>query len=120
MRLPRRANRLLLLGAALFTAVFYIDFCNFFFQCGCRSLWAGADAHCNIHQPHSRHCPFCIMGPVWQALSFFAIVAAQAVPIYRLPAAWPWALRLLLALAAFPAAASVLGLIAGISTKYWN
>ena len=36
-------------AAAAFTSVFFIDFCNLVYQCGCRSLWAGADAACNIH-----------------------------------------------------------------------
>ncbi|HBY59624.1 MAG TPA: hypothetical protein DEH78_07355 [Solibacterales bacterium] len=119
MRLRRNSRLYLLLGAALVSAVFFIDFCNFFYQCGCRSLWAGADAHCNVHQAHSHHCPFCVIGPVWQALTFFAIVGVQALPIYA-PARWPWPVRLALALAAFPAAASVLGLAAGLATGYWN
>ena len=44
------------------TCLFFINVCNWIFGCGCRSLWAGADAMCNVHLSASRHCPFCSRG----------------------------------------------------------
>jgi hypothetical protein len=107
------------LVAASVTAVFFIDFCNWIYACGCRSLWAGADAHCNIHQPGARHCPFCAIGVAGGGAVFLAIVAPQAYLSFR-PARWAWPFRLLAALAAFPVAGSGIAILLGWRMGYWN
>ena len=33
--------------------------CDLLFRCGCTWVWAGAAAHCNIHNPLPPHCPVC-------------------------------------------------------------
>lgn len=107
------------LVAASVTAVFFIDFCNWIYVCGCRSLWAGADAHCNIHQAGAKHCPFCSIGTFGAATVFFAIVVPQGILSFR-PARWKWPVRLAAALAAFPAVGSVIALSLGEYLGYWN
>lgn len=101
--------------AATVTSVFFIDFCALVFSCGCRSLWAGADAHCNIHTPGVPHCPFCDAAgyAVWAM-----IVAAQAVVAFRLRGAGP-VVRGGLALLMFPIAGGIAAVIAGWATGYW-
>jgi hypothetical protein len=105
--------------AFLFTAVLFINFCAWFYACGCQSLWAGAAEHCNIHQPHAKHCPWCAIGTAGSMTVFGAIVLAQAAVSYRWRASG-WPLRLLLSLAAFPVAGTVLGLLTGWWTGYWS
>jgi hypothetical protein len=101
--------------AAAVTSVFFIDFCALVFQCGCRSLWAGAAEHCNIHTPNVRHCPFCVIGgrAIWAI-----IVAAQAGVAFGLRRVGSATLAIA-ALLAFPAVGGIAALIAGLSTGYW-
>jgi hypothetical protein len=107
-----------LLGAAV-TSVFFIDFCNFVYACGCTHLWAGADAFCNIHNERPPHCPWCSIGMEGFALVYLAILGAQFAAL-RLSAGFGWPLRALLVLTAFPASAGVLALAVGWSKGYWN
>lgn len=37
----------------------YMPFCALVHRCGCSWPWAGADAHCNVHQASGPHCPWC-------------------------------------------------------------
>ena len=89
------------------TSLFFINLCNFIFECGCRALWAGADAHCNIHQPAALHpCPVCSHGMIGYTLVFLAIAAPQlAVAFLMKPG--HWTLRLALVLLCFPAFGSL-------------
>jgi hypothetical protein len=119
-RLKACATRTVIFAVcAVVTCVFFINLCNAIYRCGCGSLWAGADAHCNVHNPTGKHCPWCAIGGVGQK----AILAGMLLPQAALsfwPAAWSWPMRLILTLAAFPAAGGVLGLIAGWMRGYWN
>jgi hypothetical protein len=100
--------------AAALTSIFFIDFCALVFQCGCRSLWAGADAHCNIHHAGVRHCPWCELG----GRAFWAvIVAGQAVVAFAIKART--AVRAVLTLATFPILGGLLAAAAGLATGYW-
>ncbi len=101
------------------TSVFIIDFCNWIYECGCRSLWAGGSAHCNIHMAGTKHCPWCAIGTGGFATIFAAIAAVQGVVSF-VPSRWPWPARLVAALAAFPAAGLVLALGVGWWKGYWD
>lgn len=118
MPLPSVRSRVaLLLLAATFTSVFFLDFCNLVYSCGCRSWWAGADAHCNIHDAAAhRHCPLCVIGMAGSGAVWAAIVVAQGLVALR----WPggWAARLALTLAAFPMVGGVIALALGIAQGY--
>ena len=59
------------------TCAFVINFCAWMFQCGCRALWAGADAACNIHVLHSRHCPWCSHGTMGYVVIMTLLCAPQ-------------------------------------------
>jgi hypothetical protein len=102
--------------AAAVSSVFFINFCGLVFQCGCTSLWAGADAHCNIHTPGAKHCPWCATGlgnTIWGVMVVVQAVLAFAFPKLRLPA------RAALALLAFPVVGAVAALVAGLASGYW-
>ena len=98
------------------TSVFFINFCAMVFQCGCRSLWAGADAMCNIHQPGMRHCPWCAQNPAW---AYLAMVIPQGVISFA-----PWAIstktRIAASLAAFPVFGGIAAAVYGLATGYWK
>jgi hypothetical protein len=113
------AGALIFLAGAVVTSVFFIDFCNLVYDCGCTHLWAGAAAHCNIHKAHPPHCPWCSIGMGGFASVYVAILAAQFVAL-RLTGAFSWPVRLLAVLAAFPAAAGVLAIVIGWQQGYWN
>ena len=101
------------------TCVFFINLCAVMFRCGCRSAWAGGGTHCNIHTAGVRHCPWCSYGVPGEAAAFFAIVAAQlAVALW--PGHCDWRLRLLLTVAAFPAAGALVAAAYGILSGYWR
>src|SRR5215204_1529477 len=87
--------------AAAVTSVFYINFCNLVYQCGCRSLWNGADAMCNIHSHTARHCPWCAIGMAGSVAVWAVIVGAQVLIALRSKPMHPL-FRGGLALAAFP------------------
>lgn len=111
------ARKLLICAAALaVTCVFLIDFCNLVFQCGCQSLWAGAAAHCNIHTPGARHCPWCSRD--WTP-AFAAMIVPQ-IAISFWPSTWHWGVRLVMAIAAFPVFGGLAALVYGYATGYWR
>ena len=105
-------------AAATAASLFFIDFCNLVFQCGCRSLWAGAADHCNIHMAGAPHCPWC-SSAVLGDTAFAAILVAQAVVAFW-PGSWSWMMRLLAAIAAFPIVGAVAAVISGWMSGYWR
>jgi hypothetical protein len=117
---PGKTSGLLifLLGAAV-TSLLLIDFCNFVYACGCTHLWAGADAHCNIHNAQPPHCPWCSIGTEGFVVVYLTILGAQFAAL-RLSFDFGWLVRALLVLAAFPASAGVLALVVGWWKGYWN
>jgi hypothetical protein len=90
------------------TSVSFINLCAAIFRCGCRALWAGADAACNIHAPRGPHCPWCAHSIAGYTVVMVLLCAPQlAVSL------WPrWGLltRTLIALALLPAMALVVAL----------
>jgi hypothetical protein len=105
--------------AATLTSVFFLNLCAAIFGCGCLSLWAGADAHCNIHLVDSRHCPWCAHGLVASTIPWALIVAAQAA-ISFWPRPMPVGVRMMSAVAAFPVAGALLAVVYGLSAGYWK
>jgi hypothetical protein len=107
------------LGAATAASLLFINFCNLVFQCGCRSLWAGAADHCNIHMAGVPHCPWCASGGLSGYVSFAAIVIVQALVAF-----WPGgggiARRLLVALLAFPVVGGISAVVSALVTGYWS
>src|SRR5688572_2342628 len=110
---------LIFLAAATVSAVFFIDFCNWIYSCGCRSLWAGAAAHCNIHTAGVKHCPFCSFGTPGYGASYLAVLAPQGFLSFR-PARWAWYSRFAAAVGVFPLTAAAIALPLGWATGYWN
>jgi hypothetical protein len=116
---PPRRSRWLLAGAALVvTSVLFLDFCNLMYACGCRSWWAGADALCNIHDAHARHCPWCSIGLIGSSSLWLAIVAAQTWIALRLSGGW--VVRALLTFGMFPVLGGVLAVAIGSAQGYWR
>lgn len=99
------------------TCVFFINVCAWLFDCGCHSLWAGADAMCNIHIPDSRHCPFCSHG----IYGYAAVMTAVSVPQFALSVGTRWSrtTRMMLCLLLFPAAMIAVGVLLGAYEGYW-
>lgn len=108
----------LLVGAAL-SGLFLIDLCNVVFDCGCRSLWAGAAAACNVHAAEGPRCPWCAAGWWGLGLPLAAVVTAQTALLL-----WPGQAsllaRTLLAAAAFPAVGTTVAVLWGMVTGYWH
>ena len=104
-------------AAAFFTLVFFIDLCGLVYQCGCRSLWAGAADHCNIHTPGVRHCPLCAGGLWVSGPVLLSTLAAQAWVVWKLRL--PMATRAALALIAFPLVTGGLSVLVGLLAGYW-
>lgn len=99
------------------TSLFFINFCNLIYRCGCRSLWAGADIACNIHASHGHHCPWCSHSNAGYAVEMALICLPQlAVSLTR----WSWPVRALAAVAMFPLAGSATALIFGWADSYWR
>jgi hypothetical protein len=102
-----------------FTFAFFINFCHWAFQCGCRSLWNGADIACNVHQSGGKHCPWCNHGWTGYAVVLGLMLIPQlAVCIYS--GNRPWWLRLSLALVCFPLMGGIAALGFGLSDGYWT
>jgi hypothetical protein len=110
---------LIFAAAATVTSVFFINFCAAVFQCGCGSLWSGADAHCNIHTDGAHHCPWCAHSMIASVIPWTLIVAAQAAVSF-LP--WPMhtGVRLASAVAAFPIVGGIVAVGYGLATGYWR
>jgi hypothetical protein len=99
------------------SCLFFINVCDLIFGCGCRSLWSGADAMCNVHLSASRHCPFCSRGVAGYAAIMTLVSAPQfAVSMWT---QWSRAARIVVCLLLFPAAMLVVGLAAGAYDGYW-
>lgn len=104
-------------AAAGFTYLFFINWCDWVYDCGCTFLWAGAAAHCNIHQPGPPDCPWCVR-PELAGIAFFAALGSQAAIAF-----WPGALGWLRVLGSFvvsPLAAGAVGLVTGWAVGYWS
>jgi len=100
------------------TCAFFINFCAWIFQCGCRSLWAGADLACNIHAAHGRHCPWCSHGYAGYAIVMALLCAPQlAVTLFT---RWNWPVRAILAVAMFPVSGLLVALAFGRLDAYWR
>ena len=113
--LPRAAT----LGLALaVTTVFFIQFCNLVFDCGCRALWAGKSAHCNIHSAVPPHCPWCLEGGSFGSWALGAILVVQ-VALAALPGRFG-VFRSALVLLAFPLVGGVAAVLTGLATGYWQ
>ena len=108
--------------SAVVTSVFFIDFCNLVFRCGCKSLWAGADAHCNIHRKDSKHCPWCESNPAPVYLSIVGVQAFASFARIRrgLETGRRLGMRLGLAVSAFPLVGGAWALWYGWRSGYWN
>jgi hypothetical protein len=78
--LKRRLLVLALAGAL--TALTGLPICDAVFDCGCTWIFAGADAHCDIHRPGPPDCPPCANWLIG-APFFGAIFAAWALVILR-------------------------------------
>jgi hypothetical protein len=112
-------SRLLPFGVSfVVTCLFFINVCNWLFDCGCHSLWAGADAMCNVHLANAKHCPICsrgIPGYAW-------VMAAVTLP--QLAASvWLGATRLtrtIVCLLLFPAGMAAVGALLGLYDGYWK
>ena len=114
------AGKLLIFAASFtLTCAFFLNFCDLLFACGCRSLWAEAADHCNVHQHQGRRCPFCTRGLPGYSAVFAAMVLPQAWISFR-KRPMRWQVRLAAAIAAFPVTGIALGLAMGIYDGYWN
>lgn len=96
-----------------------LNLCALLFQCGCRSWFTGAAAHCNIHLAHAKHCPWCTLAPTYFWSLFGVFVAAQALAIVFLRQR-PVAQQFTAALGAYLASATLSALVLGFSQHYWN
>ena len=104
------------LGAFLLLAAvtcgFYLDLCALYFQCGCRSWWAGAASQCNIHHAGVKHCPLCMLS-LHESLAFVVLILSVQGDLIRRG-------RLLWAAIAFPMVAAVEALLLGWYRGYWD
>ena len=100
------------------TSTFFINFCAWVFQCGCRALWAGAAAACNIHAQQGRHCPWCRHGYAGYTAVMTLLCAPQLA--FSLWSRWNWPVRTLVAVALFPAIGLLLALGMGWLEQYWR
>jgi len=98
--------------------VFFIDLCNAVYGCGCRSLWRGASAGCNIHRAGVKHCPWC-EGKTASYASMGFILAAQAGTCFGLRHR-RWRSRLAASVAAFPIVGVLTALVTGHLSGYWS
>ena len=109
-------NKLFLMAIAVgLGGVVFIDVCDLVFDCGCRSLWAGAASLCNIHNQIPPHCPWCERPFVFGGSAFAAAAGAQAALVFG-AARLGLAARFALALLAFP----VVGALVGIAQAWWS
>jgi hypothetical protein len=100
------------------TSVSFINLCAAIFRCGCRALWAGADAACNVHAPHRPHCPWCAHGIAGYTVVMVLLCAPQlAVSLWP---RWGRLTRTLIAIALVPAMGLVVALGFGSHDGYWR
>ena len=113
------SNRLLPFGVSFaVTSAFLINLCAWLFECGCRALWAGADAACNVHTAGGPHCPVCSHG----ASGYAAMMAVVCAPQFfvSVGARWNLPARTILCVALFPVVFVGAGLLLGLSDGYWR
>ncbi len=99
------------------TCLFFINVCDWMFDCGCRSLWAGADALCNVHLAGVRHCPICSRGIAGYTAVMAAVSAPQLAASVWLP--FDKVTRIVLCLLLFPAGMIAVGGLLGLYDGYW-
>ncbi len=99
------------------TWVFFINYCDLIFACGCQSLWAGASSSCNIHAPAPPHCPWCLHDGAVGWWTMWGICLSQAGIALGPGRFGKW--RALAVLAAFPVIGGIAGLGAGLYTGYF-
>jgi len=100
------------------TCLFFINVCNWLFDCGCHSLWAGADAMCNVHLAHVPHCPICSRG----IPGYAAVMGMVTLPQFA-ASAWLGTTRLtrtIVCLSLFPAGMAAVGALLGVYDGYWK
>jgi hypothetical protein len=115
----RTPDRLLPFAVSLaVTCLFFINMCAWLFECGCVSLWAGADVACNVHALQPPHCPFCVHGLAGQAGVMFVVCLPQMAVSLRAP--WGRTARTLMCLALFPVMMVAVGLLLGWRDGYWR
>ena len=100
------------------TCAFFINVCAWLFECGCHSLWAGADLTCNVHAAGLRHCPICRHGVSGYASVFVLVCAPQLLA--SLWPKWNTVPRTVACLTLFPVAMVSVGLILGWYEGYWR
>ena len=105
-------------ATAAFTSIFFIQFCATVYHCGCQAIWSTGAAHCNIHNPTGKHCPWCVYGTTGYVAVYGSMLAAQAALSF-LPN-WSWLPRLAASLAGFPVTGAILALVLGLWTGYWE
>ncbi|BDC51256.1 hypothetical protein F183_A35720 [Bryobacterales bacterium F-183] len=100
-------------------SLFFINFCDLVYRCGCRSLWDGADTHCNRHAPAGhKHCPFCSHGYAGYAVFFGGIALSQLAAIRALTGRGI-IVQLIAGLVTFPIAGGLIALAVGLLDGYW-
>ena len=99
------------------TCLFFINVCDWIFDCGCRSLWAGADALCNVHVANVPHCPICSRGIPGYAAVMAAVSAPQLAASFWLP--FDKVTRSVLCLLLFPTGMITVGGLLGLMDGYW-
>ena len=100
------------------THVFFIQYCDLLFDCGCQALWAGRAEECNIHNASPPHCPWCLDDGAYGRWTHGAIVTASIAL-----AVWPGRFgtaRAVSVILAFPVVGALAGLLAGLATGYWR
>jgi hypothetical protein len=100
------------------TCVFFINFCAWIFQCGCQSLWAGADALCNVHLSSEHRCPWCAHGIMGYAVVMTAVSIPQLAVSTLMRSHWLTRAALGLTLGAISGA--LMALAFGWMDGYWR
>jgi len=105
-------------GILLVSGVLFIDLCDAVFGCGCKALWSGAAASCNVHHAAPPHCPWCVH-PGWGgAVAFFSVAGMQAAAVFA-PVGLARRTRIVLALAALPVVGGGVAWLQALLFGYW-
>ena len=100
------------------TCLFFVNVCDWIFDCGCRSLWAGADALCNVHLAGVHHCPICSRGIAGYTAVMVAVTAPQLAASAWLP--FDKVTRIVFCLLLCPTGMIAIGGLLGIYDGYWK
>ena len=103
---------------AAVAAVFFLDYCNLIFDCGCVSLWEGGAAFCNIQTAGPPDCPFCATPDVAYG-ALYATFLVQGAVVF-VPGSPGLGVRALLGFLAFPVVAGIVGVVLGLRVGYWT